>query len=109
MTIEAAMGRRRSAAVEAGGGAGMRELLGQLHRGDTDIDFMAHKKLYFTVAGVLVGISLLSMVIRRFDLSIEFTGGTFLEAPNESGLEPGRVPRCRRRRRAGRRPPPVHR
>ena len=67
----------------------MRELLGRLHRGDTDFDFMSRKKLYFTIAALLVGISVLSIAIRQFDLSIEFTGGTFLEAPNSSGLDLG--------------------
>ncbi len=67
----------------------MRELLGRMHRGDTDFDFMSRKKLYFTIAALLVGISVLSIAIRQFDLSIEFTGGTFLEAPNSSGLDLG--------------------
>ncbi|MBA2336633.1 MAG: protein translocase subunit SecF [Acidimicrobiia bacterium] len=65
----------------------MSGLFGRLYRGDTHYDFMANKNLYFAIAAALVTVSLASVIFRQFDLSIDFTGGTILEAPNASGAD----------------------
>jgi preprotein translocase subunit SecF len=61
--------------------------LGRMYRGETDFDFIAQRKRWFTVSAVLLTLSILSLLIRGLDLSIDFTGGTLVEAPNESGLD----------------------
>ena len=63
----------------------MRDFLRRVYRGETSYDFMSRKNLYFTIAGTLVALSLISIIFRGFEFSIDFTGGTVLEAPNTSG------------------------
>ncbi len=60
---------------------------GRMYRGETEFDFIAQRKRWFTVSAVLIAVSLLSLLIRGLDLSIDFTGGTLVDAPNESGLD----------------------
>jgi preprotein translocase subunit SecF len=64
-------------------------VLGRMYRGETDFDFIAGRKKWFTVSAALIIISLLSMLIRGFDLSIDFTGGTIVEAENVSLVDVG--------------------
>ena len=43
------------------------------------INFIKYKAVYFTLSGLLVGISLVSMVLWGFKPSVDFTGGSLLE------------------------------
>jgi preprotein translocase subunit SecF len=58
-----------------------------LYRGETEFDFVRHRRRFFIISAVLVGISLLSLLIRGLDGSVDFTGGTIVEAPNVSGVD----------------------
>ncbi len=55
-----------------------------LYRGETEFDFVRHRRRFFVISAVVVGISLLSLLVRGFDGSVDFTGGAIVEAPNES-------------------------
>ncbi|MDJ0925921.1 MAG: protein translocase subunit SecF, partial [Acidimicrobiia bacterium] len=58
-----------------------------LYRGETEFDFLRHRRRYFTLSAILIGVSLLSLLIRGLDGSVDFTGGTIVEAPNASDVE----------------------
>jgi len=60
--------------------------LQRMYRGETDFDFVgaAHKTLI--VSGVLVVLSLLLVLVRPLNLSIDFTGGTVLVVSNEAAV-----------------------
>jgi preprotein translocase subunit SecF len=62
-------------------------VLTRMYRGETEFDFIAQRKRWFTVSAVVLALSILSIGIRGFDLAIDFTGGTIVEAENASGLE----------------------
>ncbi len=66
-------------------------LAGSLYRGDTNFDFMKYRKRWFILSGVLIAISLLSLGIRGLDLSVDFTGGTIVEAENVNDASLGDV------------------
>ncbi len=53
-----------------------------LYRGETEFDFVRHRRRFFVISGVLIGISLLSLLVRGLDGSVDFTGGAIVEAPN---------------------------
>ncbi|HEV2754445.1 MAG TPA: protein translocase subunit SecF [Actinomycetota bacterium] len=55
--------------------------LGRLYRGETNIDFIGRRNLWFTISGVILGICLVSMIVRGFDYGIEFEGGVAVQAP----------------------------
>ena len=42
-------------------------------------NFIGHKKIWFTISGLLIILSIISMVLFRFNWGIDFTGGTILE------------------------------
>lgn len=56
----------------------------RMYRGETAFDFVGLARKTLVVSGVLVVASLLLMVIRPFNLSIDFTGGVIVTAPNEA-------------------------
>lgn len=55
-------------------------------RGETEYDFVGKRALWFRFSAVLLIIGLLSFAVRGFNLSLDFVGGTSVQAPNPSGL-----------------------
>ncbi|MFG2057921.1 protein translocase subunit SecF [Micromonospora sp. NPDC048930] len=60
-------------------------LAARLYRGEADLNIVGKRKLWFTVAGVLVLIAVLSFAIRGFSLGIEFAGGNSFQVPASVG------------------------
>ena len=60
-------------------------ILTRMYRGETHFDFVAASKKTLVVSGVLVVASILLMIVRPFNLSIDFTGGVIVTVENESG------------------------
>jgi preprotein translocase subunit SecF len=63
----------------------------RLYRGETAFDFIRGKKRFFILSGVLIAVSLLSLAVRGLDGSVDFTGGTIIEAENRSGADDGDI------------------
>lgn len=55
---------------------------GRLNRGETTIDFVGHRRRWFTLSAVLILVSLASFGLRGLNLGIEFEGGLALQSPN---------------------------
>ncbi|MHA6509566.1 protein translocase subunit SecF [Tessaracoccus sp. Y1736] len=53
----------------------------RLYTGQTSYDFIKHRRLWFIVSAVIIGVSLLLLVLRGLTLGIEFSGGTDFQAP----------------------------
>ena len=53
----------------------------RLYTGDAAIDFVGRRKLWYGITMALVVISLLAMLVRGFNLGIDFEGGTKLSMP----------------------------
>ncbi|HHC07263.1 MAG TPA: protein translocase subunit SecF [Actinobacteria bacterium] len=60
-------------------------ILRQLYRGETAIDFVGLGRRTLVVSAVLVALAAATMLLRPFNLSIDFTGGTIVTAPNAAG------------------------
>jgi preprotein translocase subunit SecF len=60
-----------------------------LYRGETEFDFIRSRRRYFLISAALIAISILSLLVRGLDGSVDFTGGTIVEAPNVSGVDVG--------------------
>ncbi len=56
----------------------------RLYRGETNFDFVEISKKTLLVSGTLVIASILLMVIKPFNLSIDFTGGVIITVENRS-------------------------
>ena len=60
-------------------------ILTRMYRGETHFDFVAASKKTLIVSGVLVVASILLMIVRPFNLSIDFTGGVIVTVENDAG------------------------
>lgn len=59
-------------------------IITKLYRGETHFDFVSASKTTLKVSLGLVIVSVLIMIVRPFNLSIDFTGGVIVTAPNET-------------------------
>ena len=66
-------------------------VISRLYRGETTIDFIAQRKRWFMFSGALLAISILSLFVRGLDGSVDFTGGTIVEADNVADVDLGEV------------------
>lgn len=60
-------------------------LASRLYRGDAGLQIVARRKLWFTVAGVIVLVAIASFVLRGFSMGIEFRGGNEFQVPASVG------------------------
>ncbi len=56
-------------------------LLHRLYHGETHFDFVGKRRIGFTISGVVILVSLLSLFTRGLNLGIEFEGGVAWEFP----------------------------
>lgn len=56
-----------------------------LYRGETHFDFVGNRRRWFTISGIILLVSILSLVFRGVNLSVDFQGGTLVEAENPAG------------------------
>ena len=59
--------------------------LKRLSRGETKIDFVGRRRLWFQISAGLILVSLGFLAFRGLNLGIEFRGGTTINAPNRTG------------------------
>jgi preprotein translocase subunit SecF len=64
-------------------------VLNRLYRGETTYDFVQHRRTYAIVSGILLTISVLSLLVFGLKGSIDFTGGTLVDTANTSGRSVG--------------------
>ena len=58
-----------------------------LYRGETTFDFVGSRRRWWTISGVLLGVSILALIIFGLELSVDFTGGLVITVPNPAGAE----------------------
>jgi preprotein translocase subunit SecF len=56
-------------------------LTGRLYRGEISIDFVSRKKLWYIISGCILLISILALIFRGLDYSIDFKGGSQWTVP----------------------------
>ncbi|MGH2693294.1 MAG: protein translocase subunit SecF [Actinomycetota bacterium] len=54
---------------------------GRLYRGETDIDFIGRRKLWFSISGVVLLACIVSLLTLQLNFGIEFVGGLQLKVP----------------------------
>ncbi len=62
-------------------------VLRDLYRGETEFDFIGRRRRFFVISGVVIAICISSLLFRGLVGSVDFTGGTIVEAPNHSGVD----------------------
>jgi preprotein translocase subunit SecF len=59
--------------------AGLGNLGGRLYRGDVSFNFVGRQRLWYTISGVIVLISVIALVVHGLDFSVDFTGGAVFQ------------------------------
>ncbi len=59
---------------------------GRLYRGEVSFDFVSRQKLWYTISGCILVISLLALIFRGLDFSVEFKGGSLFTVPAASSV-----------------------
>ncbi|MEJ2869174.1 protein translocase subunit SecF [Actinomycetospora sp. OC33-EN08] len=65
----------------AAGRRGRRSRLDSLYEGNGGLDIVGRSKTWYAVFGALIVVCLLSMILRGFNFSIDFEGGTSVQFP----------------------------
>src|ERR1700756_4332200 len=64
-------------------------LTGRLYRGDFSIDFVSRQKLWYIISGCILLVSILALIFRGLDYSVEFKGGSQWTVPATSQVTQG--------------------
>jgi preprotein translocase subunit SecF len=59
---------------------------GRLYRGDISFDFVGRQKLWYTISGCILAVSLLALIFRGLNYSVEFKGGSLFTVPATSSV-----------------------
>ena len=54
---------------------------GRMYRGEISIDFVSRKKLWYTISGCILVISVVALLFRGLDFSVDFKGGSLFTVP----------------------------
>ncbi len=76
------------ATVTAGPGASghrLRDLASRLYQGDAGIDVVGKRKIWYTVAAVILLVGVITFIARPFNVGIEFKGGNSFTVPASVG------------------------
>jgi preprotein translocase subunit SecF len=68
------------------GGVMFGNIAGRLYRGDVSINFVGRQKLWYTISGIILVISIFAVIFRGLDFSVEFKGGSLFTVPATSAV-----------------------
>jgi preprotein translocase subunit SecF len=63
---------------------------GRLYRGEVSFDFVSRKKLWYSISGLILVISIFALVFRGLNPSVDFTGGNLFQF-NASGVSTAQI------------------
>jgi len=49
---------------------------GRLYRGEVSVEFVARKRLWYSISGLILVVSIVALFVRGLDYSVEFKGGS---------------------------------
>ena len=58
-----------------------RGLGGRLYRGEVSVDFVGRKRLWYTISGVILAISVVALLVFGLNFSVDFKGGSLFKFP----------------------------
>jgi preprotein translocase subunit SecF len=68
-------------------------IAGRLYRGDVSINFVGRQKLWYTISGIILLVSVLALVFKGLNFSQEFTGGSSFTFPAAASVSQGDISR----------------
>ena len=59
----------------------MKGALARIYRGESNVDFVGKRKIWFAISAIVIAISVVSLVVKGLNYGIEFRGGVQIQAP----------------------------
>jgi preprotein translocase subunit SecF len=69
------------------------DIPGRLYRGDVSINFVGRQRMWYSISGVIVLISVIAVAVRRLNFSVDFKGGSIFQFPTTSFTTQGAISR----------------
>ena len=68
-------------------------IAGRLYRGEVSVNFVRKQRMWYTISGVILLISVVALLVRGLNFSLEFTGGSSFTFPASSSTSAGSISR----------------
>jgi preprotein translocase subunit SecF len=59
---------------------------GRLYRGEVSVNFVGRQKLWYTISGIILVVSIFAVIFRGLDFSVEFKGGSLFTVPASAAV-----------------------
>jgi preprotein translocase subunit SecF len=60
---------------------------GRLYRGEVSVDFVGRKRLWYSLSGVILAISMIALIVLGLNFSVDFRGGAVFQFPATSASQ----------------------
>jgi len=71
----------------------LRDLGGRLYRGEVSVDFVGRQRMWYTISGIILVVSIVALLVRGLNYSVEFKGGSIFQFPATSSTSQGEISR----------------
>ena len=68
----------------------MASIGGRLYRGEVSINFVGRQRMWYTISGIILLVSIAALLVKGLNFSVEFKGGSIFQFPATSVDDPGR-------------------
>jgi len=69
------------------------DLGGRLYRGEVSVDFVGRQRMWYTISGIILVVSIVALLVRGLNYSVEFKGGSIFQFPATSSTSQGDISR----------------
>jgi preprotein translocase subunit SecF len=69
------------------------QIAGRLYRGEVSFDFVGRQRMWYTISGIILLISVAALLVRGLNFSVEFKGGSVFQFPATSSTSQGAISR----------------
>ena len=68
-------------------------ITGKLYRGEVSINFVGRQRTWYTISGIILLVSVVALLTRSLNFSVEFKGGSVFQFPSTSSTTQGTISR----------------
>src|ERR1700728_4161945 len=61
--------------------AGFGGIAGRLYRGEVSVNFVRRQRMWYTISGIILLVSVVALLVKGLDFSVDFKGGSPFQFP----------------------------
>jgi preprotein translocase subunit SecF len=65
--------------------AGFGGIAGRLYRGEVSVNFVRRQRMWYTISGIILLVSVVAVAVRKLNFSVDFKGGSVFQFPATTG------------------------